>query len=674
MPDEDTNLKAIPAKGYARLNPDLRARVADAGCVVAGLFTVIALFASPNIEGIWLRLPVLLAQLLLIACAWYVLRRVKHRAWVVLSHGMVVGLIGIALLAMALHKVSGWTSLAGLLAFVSALALRGSSDRGLVRGRDIRKRERGIIDVVVDNVEGLAAALVLVLLVWHFGLEAFRIPTGSMAPTLLGDPVSGDRVLVDKFVYEYRDPERWEPVVFRYPLRRTDPYVKRCIALPGEQVLIAGGDVYIKRNEGADVELLRKSPDARPVLWLPLIDDVKSNTAWVRNFQRGGKVDFEDGVITFGAKGSAIYPRGETDDEPGNVTDHDASFGAAQTPKDRYGHHVVGDLRLRGDVTLEEDGEFQVTIVRDEDSYELTLGTKGVTLWHLSGDDHAPLAESDLGALELEPGASYAVEYSLADGDLELHINGAQVTRVAVGSPLLDQLNGRNGRGAFNLAGVQALEIAGAEPPGGRKARIELRTGAEAGATLRLRGIDRDIYYVGRTLDDAPGGEHELPFQVDLEGDQYLVLGDNSPGSADCRFWTRITLFMEDGRQVTGAMDVASQFSLVQLLNDARFEDDGETALNRLFRVAHFSMHELAHEEDMQGELVQGSLRRLKETAASTGRGAIDFYTEGGGYVRVRLSEIDSIQVEAHRYVSRNLFVGRPYAVFLSPRGMKLID
>src|SRR5690606_33018645 len=157
-----------------------------------------------------------------------------------------------------------------------------------IRGRDIRPAKRSPITTLFEQVESLAAALVLVLLVWHFGLEAFRIPSGSMAPTLLGDPISGDRVLVDKFTYAYRDPERWEPVVFRYPRRRTDPYVKRCIGLPGEQVLIARGDVYVRLPGNDKIELLRKTPRAREVLWLPIIENLSSNTAWVKNFKRDG--------------------------------------------------------------------------------------------------------------------------------------------------------------------------------------------------------------------------------------------------------------------------------------------------------------------------------------------------------------------------------------------------
>jgi signal peptidase I len=68
--------------------------------------------------------------------------------------------------------------------------------------------------------------------------------------------LSGDRLLVDKNVYDLRRPRRWEMVVFRCPNPRPSefgkPYVKRLVGMPGETITIADGDVY------ANGVLLRK--------------------------------------------------------------------------------------------------------------------------------------------------------------------------------------------------------------------------------------------------------------------------------------------------------------------------------------------------------------------------------------------------------------------------------
>ncbi|MCB9935143.1 MAG: signal peptidase I [Planctomycetes bacterium] len=674
MADEADTIKAAPAKGYARLSPALRGLAADVVAAAAWVIGLLSLFMGSKLEGVWLRVPVTLALLLLVPAGWYTHRRLAQRASPVLCGGLVVGLMGCSVLAMALHHASGWTSLAGLLALLAALALRGSVDRAVIRGRDIRTAKRGPITTLFEQVESLAAALVLVLLVWHFGLEAFRIPSGSMAPTLLGDPISGDRVLVDKFTYAYRDPERWEPVVFRYPLRRTDPYVKRCIALPGEQVLIARGDVYVRLPGNDRIELLRKTPRAREVLWLPIIEDLSSNTAWVRHFKRDGDLEFEDGRIHLRKRASVIFPRGETDDKPGDQMDHDASFGATETPKDRYNRHMVGDLRLRAEVTLEEGGECVLTLVRDEDSYVLELrpALGACKLFHLSDGQSRELALEQTSAIDFGTGER-EIAYSLADGELLLLLDGIEQFRIEVGTPLLDQLRKRDAEGRINLAGPTALELAKAEPAGGRKARIEITGGAESGGTLRIKAIERDVYYVGRVqewLSDQP----ELPFQVELGEDHYLVLGDNSPGSADCRYWTRITLFLQDDTEVVGSMDESAQPELVRLLAKAGADGDPMNAYATLRGVAHFSPAERGEDPGTDGNVVIAALEQLKQASKSQGRAAIDFYTEGGGYTRIKLADIKHLQVERMPYVERKLFVGRPFAVFLSPRGMKLID
>ena len=83
---------------------------------------------------------------------------------------------------------------------------------------------RSVLGGVRDNLEAIAFALVLALLLRHFCIEVFKIPTGSMEPTLFGDnsathpTTAGDRIIVDKLAYVFRGPLRWEVAVFHYPL------------------------------------------------------------------------------------------------------------------------------------------------------------------------------------------------------------------------------------------------------------------------------------------------------------------------------------------------------------------------------------------------------------------------------------------------------------------------
>jgi len=97
------------------------------------------------------------------------------------------------------------------------------------------------------------AVLGAVLLKWAC-LEAYRIPSPSMQPALLGSVVAGvhDQVLVDKTSYLCGEPARWDLAVFHAPLQVRDSFVKRIVGLPGERIAIAGGNVYLVEGAAGD--------------------------------------------------------------------------------------------------------------------------------------------------------------------------------------------------------------------------------------------------------------------------------------------------------------------------------------------------------------------------------------------------------------------------------------
>jgi signal peptidase I len=107
-----------------------------------------------------------------------------------------------------------------------------------------------------DQVETLAVAIAMALVLKFFVIEAYQIPTGSMQPTMMGDAATGiqDRVLADKLCTMLRDPRRYEVMIFRFPWDERRLYVKRIVGLPGETLEIAGGDLW------ADGKIARK-PD-----------------------------------------------------------------------------------------------------------------------------------------------------------------------------------------------------------------------------------------------------------------------------------------------------------------------------------------------------------------------------------------------------------------------------
>lgn len=86
-------------------------------------------------------------------------------------------------------------------------------------------------------------AFVLAMVLRTFVVEGRIIPTGSMLPTIQLQ----DRVMVNKFIYYFKEPERGDIVVFDPPevLNSKEDYIKRVIGLPGETIEIKNATVYV---------------------------------------------------------------------------------------------------------------------------------------------------------------------------------------------------------------------------------------------------------------------------------------------------------------------------------------------------------------------------------------------------------------------------------------------
>lgn len=177
------------------------------------------------------------------------------------------------------------------------------------------RAERFRISAQRETVEAFVVAFILALLFRAFLAEAFVIPTGSMAPTLMGahkdlvcdrcqtsyqcgaslerkEPVTtnvvvaticpncrhtnpldlvndsnhgtfnGDRILVSKFSYTLNEPERWDVIVFKYPGNPKQNYIKRLVGLPNETLTVRHGDIYVRpiNSDAAENRILRKPP------------------------------------------------------------------------------------------------------------------------------------------------------------------------------------------------------------------------------------------------------------------------------------------------------------------------------------------------------------------------------------------------------------------------------
>ena len=129
-------------------------------------------------------------------------------------------------------------------------------------------------------IVAVAAAIVLRI----FVLQLFKIPSKSMEPTLLGDPAHGDRVIAVK---PWKRVQRWGIYVFKHYVRhegREVDYIKRFVGMPGDVVLIRGGDFHAGGDLEGGAAIERKPGAVQEDAWVRVYDG-----ATVRNGRLFGK-------------------------------------------------------------------------------------------------------------------------------------------------------------------------------------------------------------------------------------------------------------------------------------------------------------------------------------------------------------------------------------------------
>ena len=108
-----------------------------------------------------------------------------------------------------------------------------------------------------EYAEALVIAIILALFIRTFIIQAFKIPSGSMKPTLL----VGDHLLVNKFIYgiripfldkyliQFKKPERGDVVVFKWPKDESLDFIKRVIGIEGDTIEIKNKQLYVNNKK-----------------------------------------------------------------------------------------------------------------------------------------------------------------------------------------------------------------------------------------------------------------------------------------------------------------------------------------------------------------------------------------------------------------------------------------
>ena len=133
-------------------------------------------------------------------------------------------------------------------------------------------KTKSVKRVIWEYAEAIVTALILALVIRTYVVQAFKIPSGSMEPTLL----VGDHILVNKFIYgtelpfshkrvlAVRSPHRGDVIVFEYPGDLSKDFIKRVVGTPGDVVTEKNKVVYVNGKRTADFFTKHTDPDIKP--------------------------------------------------------------------------------------------------------------------------------------------------------------------------------------------------------------------------------------------------------------------------------------------------------------------------------------------------------------------------------------------------------------------------
>ncbi|MBR5914056.1 MAG: signal peptidase I [Selenomonadaceae bacterium] len=118
---------------------------------------------------------------------------------------------------------------------------------------------------VKEWVFSISAAILLALIIRTFIVELYVVDGPSMRPTLQHN----ERLVVNKFIYRVRDPQKGEVVIFRYPRDPSRDFIKRVIATAGDTIEIKDGRVYVNDQLQREDYILEKTRSEYPKATVP---------------------------------------------------------------------------------------------------------------------------------------------------------------------------------------------------------------------------------------------------------------------------------------------------------------------------------------------------------------------------------------------------------------------
>ncbi|MBN2456048.1 MAG: signal peptidase I [Sedimentisphaerales bacterium] len=439
------------------------------------------------------------------------------------------------------------------------------------KAKKAHPRDR-VVDII-NTFESLLVAFILALVFMQFVMQAFRIPTGSMADTLRGahfsmrcpqcgyrydcgfDPrryglpedvipggyirsaqsrcpscghysqnirpmqvSSGDRILVLKCIYQFFKPKRWDVVVFKNPIDPSINYIKRLIGRPGDTIEIIDGDIYING------EIARKPLKVQDELWMPVYEnDYQPIRPYEPTFnEHKWRLPFRNAKDSAWQLNKNNPTQFELDSQgqSKNYLVYDTSYGndfrtayAYNDVRDYKHMPYCSDLMMRFYVRpASTAGRVGIELGKYESRYTAWIDFTGeMVIESIGADETKVLASKSIKAAAVNK--AVLVKFTNVDHQLIFRFGREELVYDLGRSP--------------QAAGSIKLDI---EPC------VQILGSGEL--TLSHIAIFRDIHYTATRFFGAVEQARAVEGNpLTLGEDEFFVLGDNSPNSQDGRWW-----------------------------------------------------------------------------------------------------------------------------------------
>ncbi|MDG1838182.1 MAG: S26 family signal peptidase [Phycisphaerales bacterium] len=399
---------------------------------------------------------------------------------------------------------------------------------------------------IIETIQSLIVAFTLAMIFRGFVVEGFVIPTGSMAPTLLGQHMSvqshqtgkttavgldsqpqvklirdhlagreqpfadqhsatlsgslwGDRILVAKWLYPFTSPDRWDVVVFRVPTApegASGTYIKRLVGLPGETIWIVDGDIFVRASGDDRFHVARKPGHVRETAW---------QQVWSSDYTPGQPLRLPrgwEGMPWVGQPRSDWKEEGESleSEGTGKAT---LMWDEERFPLDDWNAYnmfgpvspefAVSDLRISGTIIPQADGlstSLALTARSHVFQFSIAGETASIEMWPLGSPQDITLVNAPIPAMRTGVPMRFVAEH--IDQATRLFIDGQQVVELEYDwTPherlvaAMDKYERRSGEQWTDGQLAERLPV----PPA--------LSWSFDGAPVRLSRmeIDRDIYY-----------------------------------------------------------------------------------------------------------------------------------------------------------------------------------